>query len=277
MAKENLVWLYGQVLHTPKISVQGDGTLKRGKFALKVARTHHRDSDNMVPQMIYDTPYVITDNVNLLTEMASIEKGDIILVKGTYATTNCVKTTTCPCGKKNKLQGGVVSFVHPIFIKVVKHCTEEDGDRELRECLEISNVARVIGNLCTDPQIYEGPNGAMTQYSIAVGRKYRIKEQSSEINTDFPWIKTHGEQALMDAKALKTGSCILIDGALQTRSVKRTTVCEHCGKEYEWTDAAMELVPYSIEYLYGHNTEDEIAEKEEENLREILRNAGVTS
>ena len=71
------------------------------------------------------------------------------------------------------------------------------------------------------------------------------------MRTDYPWVKSFGEQANQDAVHLQEGATIYVSGAIQTREVARTTICANCGEEYIWKDTASEIVPYSVEYLEG--------------------------
>ena len=36
-------------------------------------------------------------------------------------------------------------------------------------------------------------------------------------------------------------------------------ICSQCGVEYLYDDAATEMIPYAVEYLAGHLTDEEIA------------------
>ena len=143
----------------------------------------------------------------------------------------------------------------------------EESLKLLKERCEISNIVMVIGTLCREPEIYtDDKNRSFAQYQIAVNRRYRIKEDPAETKTDYPWVKTFGEQALKDVYALHTGSQVYLNGALQTREVARETICENCNKSYEWQDVASEIVPYSTEYLSNCQIEHKDTEKEDENV-----------
>lgn len=59
--------------------------------------------------------------------------------------------------------------------------------------------------------------------------------------------------------ARKPGALILVDGFIQNRQVKSKMICSQCGVEYLYDDAATEMIPYAVEYLAGHLTDEEIA------------------
>ena len=82
----------------------------------------------------------------------------------------------------------------------------------------------------------------ITQYQIAIMRKFHVREDPPEIRIDWPWVKSYGDNAVKDAQRLTTGAEVLIDGYLQTKkgTRKRTrTVPRPCasGKTGRSTDA----------------------------------------
>ena len=109
------------------------------------------------------------------------------------------------------------------------------------------------------------PKGTiLTTYEIAISRKFRVQEEAADARTDYPWVKSYGAIANADAKALKTGSLVYIDGFLQTRKIEKNCVCEHCGQTFKWPDSSMEIVPYTTEYLRNYNTPEDIQRQEDE-------------
>lgn len=267
MAKENHVFLYGTVLEDPRITKEEDGTPVRGIAVIEVIRGKREISDN-IHYLKKDKPMIMTANPELIAEMENWKKYDMVEVKGTITTKEIKKASFCPhCSEKNVITGSLV-FVNPIYLSKREH--GEDG----AECLEllkkhqeISNEALIVGTLCREPKTLKAKSGInITQYQIATNRKFKIREDSPDTKTDWPWVKSYGEQAKMDKRYLHTGSVILMDGILQARKVTRTNTCEHCKKEYEWKDRIMELVPYSVEYLQNFYSEEEAAQKEAEQL-----------
>lgn len=269
MAKHNFVILNGQVLQEPRISRDSEtGEYIRGIGAILTIRGI-RDFGNNIDHLKYDSPLIMSGNPEMIKIMATWHKGDMVEIKGAVTTKDVTKSVTCKeCGHKNKKKGNVV-FVNPIYICVRETgVDEETGQRLLKERCEISNQATLIGPVCREPKTFRTNKGLMiTTYQLAVRRKYRIKDDSADIRTDFPWIKSYGNIAINDAKTLKKGSYIFVDGMLQTRELERIQICEKCGTECKWHDSAMEIVPYATEYLRDFYTKEEIEKREAEEGR----------
>lgn len=263
MAKHNYVFLSGQVIQAPKIlKNENTGEYVRAICPIKTIRGI-RDFGNNIDHLKYDVPIIMTGNPEIVKKIADWNEGDMVQIKGTLATKDIIKSTTCQCGHKNKRKGNIV-FVNPIFVeRREKKLSEEQGVKLLKDRCEISNQVTVIGPVCREPKLYKTDKGlAITTYQMAIRRKFRIKDDSAEVRTDFPWIKSYGAIAANDGKTIKKGSYIFVDGMIQTRKLERVQVCEECGCEYKWNDSATEIVPFAVEYLRDYNTKEEIAEKE---------------
>ena len=165
-------------------------------------------------------------------------------------------------------------YVQPIYLeKRETHISEDDYALVLKRRCEISNHALIIGTLCRDPEINRTINGTpITQYQLAIDRKCRVKEDAVDNRADYPWVKSFGEQAEKDYETLRTGSVVFIDGAIQKRDIARTDFCNQCQKEYEWNDWAVEIVPYSIEYMRDFNTLEEIEKARQEKSNALVQN-----
>lgn len=121
---------------------------------------------------------------------------------------------------------------------------------ELMNKREISDIALIIASVCREPKMLKTDAGLIiTQYQVALNRKYRVQNDPPEIKTDYPWVKSYGANAREDKKRLRIGSVAFYDGYLQARVVHRTTKCEICQEFYNWDDKAMEIVPYETEYM----------------------------
>lgn len=270
MAKHNGVFLYGQVLSEPKITKSEDGTPTRGMCAINVIRGI-RDFGNNISDLKYDCPIILTGDVEKIKEMETWHKNDMVEVKGTITTKEIIKGAICKhCGEKMKVEGNLV-FINPIYLSVREtNLTQEEGIELLKRRVEISNCATIIGTLCRDVETYKAKDGLqITQYQLAVNRKYRIREDYAENRTDYPWVKSYGNIAVEDSKFLKMGSVVYIDGMIQTRAVDRTSICEHCGMEFHWNDNALELVPYAVEYLQNFTMPEEYEKKESDEAESI--------
>ncbi len=250
MARENFVLLYGQIQGNPRVYCKSDGSLSKAMMILKVLRRYYISEKHQGNKLYYDHPIIMTQNAELIQEIAKYKDGDMIELRGALTTKEVIKSTTCPkCGSKNSKAGNLV-YVTPIYLcRREEQVSPENGIELLKQNNEVSNLIMIIGTLCRDPDFFQdGTEFASAQYELAVNRKYRIREDAMDVKTDYPWVKTYGAQAFHDSKALHTGSVVYINGGLQTREVDRETECS-CGTVYRWKDNATEIVPYSIEYL----------------------------
>ena len=151
----------------------------------------------------------------------------------------------------------------------------------LEEHREVSNRMLAFGTLCREPSKHRDKTGpAYAQYQVAINRNFRIKSDPPELRTDYPWVKSYGQNAVRDLQGLHVGSEIFTDCFLQIRKIRRRAVCGQryeengkalfhpdgtpvmyvsedgspsgCGKVTEWNDQAVEMVPYETEYISGY-------------------------
>lgn len=265
MARENTVYLYGQIITVPRIRYL-DGTAVSAMFSIKVLR-RNANSGTEHKKIYFDCPVIRTKNKLLIEQIAGLTKGDMIITRGLITTREVEKLTICPeCGARNVQQGNAV-YVTPISIMCVeREVSELAGVQLLKEHNEISNNVIVIGNICKAPEFYEDANKrTYAQYQMAVNRRFHVKEDAQ--TTDYPWIKTFGRQATNDSRCLVVGSGIYINGALQSRDITRSTTCS-CSHTYEWDESVLEIVPYYIGYLSNCNVDTDEVETEELEPRE---------
>ena len=275
MAKHNLALLYGSLLQKPVIHISDiTGEADYAHCTIEVVRGYREVGDHK--KIKYDNPTIMTREPSIIQEMSTWEQYDIVEVKGVIACKTVKKGSICKhCGERNFFPGALV-YINPIFAKKRVHLNSEDECVQfLNNNREISNQVFVFGRLCRDPKKITPLEGlTVTQYQIALNRKYRIRSDPPEIRSDFPWVKSYGENAKSDRKFLHVGSEIFVDGCLQARSVQRHGTCTFCGEEYTWRDRAMEIVPYEIEYInhfYSEDEADEIEKKrEEDRVKSIL-------
>lgn len=299
MARENLVFLRGTVVKKPLV-VKKDGEYLYALANINVGRAYREVGDG-IKFMKCDNPPIMTRDVDCIKEIETWNEYDIVDVKGVISSKHIKKGSVCPyCGEKNFFTGAFV-FVNPIYIDKITSCaSQQEALDYLVKHREISNQVFLFGTLCRDPKKIKPKKGlTVTQYQIAMNRKYRIKTDPPEIKTDFPWVKSYGENAIEDHKRLHVGSEVFIDGFLQARSINRKAVCGSiidekgkviknedgslklrtdndgniigCGKTYEWKDRAMEIVPYGTEYIGEYYSDEEIAEIEEQREAEKIR------
>lgn len=268
MARENFVLMHGQVRGDPKITIDKEGHVVKGMFIMRVLRRPTTSGEFASRRLQIDCPLIYTRNQEMAMRMQDLKTGDMVDIRGVVTSRECRKSTRCPsCEHKNTSAGNIV-YVTPIYMRVNEQADEDKGLALLKDRAEVSNIVNVIGNLCRDPDCYTDANGRhYAQYQLAVNRRIHIKEDADEIRTDYPWVKTFGNQAFDDSTYLHMGSCVYINGALQTRKIERKTVCEACGHEYEWRDDAAEIVPYYIGYLANCDTPEEVDDHGEEAQR----------
>ena len=194
MARQNSVFLYARVAKKPQIRIDETGNSHSlGTCHLRVIRGP-RDVGDKRRYVKVESPIIMTNNENLIHEMETWEENDMVYVKGTIASKNIMKSSICPrCGSKNKKEGQLV-FVLPIFAKKVKHCeSKEECMEDLMNKREISDIALIIASVCREPKMLKTDAGLIiTQYQVALNRKYRVQNDPPEIKTDYPWVKSYG-------------------------------------------------------------------------------------
>lgn len=273
--RHDLSFLYGFVTNAPRIVTNEDGSYQYGMVYISVIRGKRDVGDNL-HYIKVDSPLIMTQEPEICKKMETLKEGDIVYIKGVIACKNINKTSFCSneeCKEKNVVAGSLV-YVNPLYLDLRGHeDSKEKCIQHLQEHQEISNEAYVLGTLCRDPKKINTKNSlVVTQYQIALNRKYRIRTDPPEIKSDYPWVKSYGENAVEDRKRLHVGSVVFIDGYLQARTVHRKTICPHCGKPYIWNDKAMEIVPYETEYMPGtFYTDEEIEANEAKKLEDIKK------
>lgn len=280
MARENTARLRGAVIKDPTI-VKKNGEYVYAMVKIAVVRADRYIGDKSEHKIVPDTPLIMTREPETIKEIEKWKTNDIVDVKGVISCKRILKGSHCHhCNARNSVMG-VLVYVMPIFAeKITELGNPDECKRYLAEHREISNNIFVIGTVVTEPYAVEKIKKIdITQYQIALNRKYRIKEDDPSIKSDYPWVKSYGENALEDRKRLIIGSEVMIDGCLQAREFKREVLCgqKHdafgkavfdsngnpvfdeningCGEKYTWYDKALEIIPYTTEYLTGYMTD----------------------
>lgn len=281
MAKINLAILYGRIEKQPVISY--DNETKEYHFGmayLDTVRSYRKveDKKHYVP---HEYPMLLTREPAMIERMADWKVNDIVLVKGVVHTAGISKRSNCPfCNDADgnptvNMTRGTLVTVEPIYVQKLK--SYDDKKKSIEDVVankEISNMVEVYGTLLKDPKIYTTKKGLhITQYPVAMNRKFTIRMDDPSIRTDYPIVKSYGEQALNDRMFLKYQAEVIVDGYLQARNVRRKVICPACGKYHIFNDRMMEIVPYAVEYVSGYLTPDDIEEsthKSAEELRQEL-------
>ncbi len=221
-----------------------------------------------------DNVLVMTRTPEQINIMRSWKEFDIVEIKGMIAAKQIKKASFCTkCGERNSFDGTVV-YIQPIaLMKRDSRESSEECLEFLKENREFSNVVFLLGTLCRDPKkvtVKTGAGMTVTQYQIAINRKYHVREDAPEIKSDYPWVKSYGENAASDKAYLKVGSEVFVDGCIQARKVNRHSICLHCAQRYDWTDRALEIVPYETEYIANFLTKEEAEAKQAETARQAI-------
>lgn len=251
MAKENYLFLIGQVKKEINFKKDANGNLVRAQFVITTIKRNIYDNAGMYTPS-YDYLYVESASEEIIRVCTKIKPFDFIEIKGTIATKNIVRGKTCPVCKHVTLDRGVLDYIEPIYIGIRAHANSAtDGADYLRQCAEASNIVKLIGVVCKEPEFYTYENGKdYAHYNLAVNRKLFVEGQP-EVSADFPWVKTYGEQAVKDKVAIKKGSLVYIDGYVKAEKSKQDTICEKCGEHYNFEHMVNVVIPYSVEYLEG--------------------------
>lgn len=258
MAHHNSAILYARVAKKPSISQDNEGNYIYGMVYVHVVRGL-RDAHDHIKYIRHDQPLVISKDPAILREMAGWTENDIVMIHGFVASRDIDKPSYCPNEEckdedghspvKNIARGNLI-YINPITAYLIKrYDNREDSIRDVVAHREISNMVYILGTLVSEPKKFITKKGLpVTQYKLAINRKYHVRTDNPDHKTDWPWVKSYGDQAVEDKLRLHIGSDVYIDGFIQARTILRTTKCRCCGQFYRWQDHCMEIVPYAVEY-----------------------------
>lgn len=236
MARENMVLLIGKLEKQPIVYFTEDFGTYEIKLTLNVLRRNGR------------TEFPVVSVFGLQKEEAAafyrkLKRGSFLVVKGMILTTMKPLKIKCgDCGHEKEvstLQTEIASIGLPIVLQ---------GNYAAEEFKEVSDVVNLIGRVCNTPNNRSTlGNTSITQYQVAVDRKFHIAER--EDKTDYPWIKSFGQQADEDATRLQKGSIIYVTGAFQTRQTNKSILCDECARQLSYSETVGEIVSNDVEYL----------------------------
>lgn len=281
MARQNNVFLYGIIEKKPRIVLDKETHEPVSAIGYIHVVRGVREAHDGKKYMKHDHPLIVSLEPIVIKHMAEWEENDVVYIKGTIASKKMDKKSYCPnCVDDNghpteNVAKGLLTYINPIFVKVMKKFPDKESAlADVIKAREISNQVIVVGNLFAEPSYFKTKNGLIvSQYQIITNRKFRIRTDDPDVKTDWPWVKSYGEQAIEDRMRLKSGSCVIIDGFIQARKVNRKTKCKCCGKIYPWQDSTMELVPFETEYVQGTYKTDEDLQEEQGQKAEDIRNS----
>lgn len=255
MAKENYVSLKGQLRTDVRFIPDETGEIACALFPLQVLRRDIRDrAGNLNPK--FDRPIISTSNQEMIRLAKKLSRYDIVEIKGTFRTQKVVRNKYCEkCGQLNVIESAIQT-VNPTFIGVLsRDCqNDNDGTSYLLDVAEVSNVAKVIGRVCSPTEnivLGETDQGVpFCKYQLAVNRKLYIEgSNGDDDHTDYPIVYSYGSVAEDDIQVLQQNALVYIDGYIRTSTLTKRLVCQHCGEEFDVTSKRMTLSPYSVEYL----------------------------
>lgn len=277
MPRLNRVTQYGFIENRPRITIDRESGEPISAMVYVHVVRGYRDDHSGKLYMKHDFPLVIALEKKIIKEMATWKEFDIVNISGTITSKFIDKPSFCPnCTDENdkptmNVTRGILMYVNPIFAQKERSCADKKEALErIISAREISNTALVDGRLIKDPTYFKTKNGTIvTQYQLALDRKFRIRTDEPNIRTDWPWVKSYGNQAIEDKLRLHTGSQVYIDGVVQARTVHRKTKCKCCGEIYPWDDHTLELVPYDVEYVKDYLTDELLQEEKGRQADEI--------
>ena len=273
MAIENKVLLNGQMVDAELFTTEKDGEEIAYKIILTMltlrsyevpgGRRHYRKErikvvlrDEKQIQALYRLP---------------AEVGCFMEIYGILCTVPKPKRFTCDHCGNDIITHGISTFVRPLLFRVTESLEQlgaDDIDKinedrvfgMLLDRLPVSNVVTVIGNVFRNPEY--APQEGVCTYGIAVNRSFHILEDPEDIRSDFPWVKSFGENANRDYQYLKDrlpdkqGTTVYVRGSLQGReNYIRKIKCPFCDgvSEHEDREGTIEIIAKDTVFLRNYN------------------------
>lgn len=251
MAKTNQITLCGLVKKDPRINEKND----YASLILKTMIGPRNDGENRKYRYVYNV--IVSRDPAIIDKIDNIKEGDLIYIKGVIVTRNVTKKHICPGCQESISDEGQIVYCEPIYLEKICTPSKEEAQKVLNEHCEISNEARVVGHVTTDPHDVPGKTKSV-KYHLAIDRTYRLVNSTEDEKCDFPIVHSYGDNAKEDKLRIHTGSLVLIDGYLQGFEKKVPCKCPSCHLDHEWTDTRMEIVPFETEYLKDYVTNKDL-------------------
>ncbi len=256
MAKENYLSLRGQLRSDVTFARDPDtGEITRAMFPLLVLRRNIKDRNGYLAPK-FDRPIISTSDPDMIKAAETLRHYDIVDVKGTFLTQHSKRNKQCPCCGAINVIESPIQIVNPVYIGVINDKFEDDtsGTNYLMKCAEISNIAKIIGRVCTPTeQIITGETerGELyCRYQLAVNRKlYVLDSIDEEDHADYPLVYSYGKTASDDSQVLQQNALIYVDGYVHTVVLDQEVECAECHNNFPIKTQRMNLTPYSNEYL----------------------------
>ena len=238
MARENSFMFFGKLAEAPVV-FQNEET-KKYQVSISI-ETLRRNGRKDYPRV---SSYGLEEQ-EARDFVRDLKIGVYIICRGMITTRVVDKPIKCSkCGEISKIKTlftEVVTYGKPYVLK---------QDVNPKEIVEFSNLGTALGTLCTEVKRIDGVNGMEgVQFQVALGRRYRIAEQTHDSLTDYPWVKCFGAVARGCIERLEKGSQIYITGSFQTRDIHRNVKCAACGQLLKTLERIGEIVPNGVEFL----------------------------
>ena len=291
--KINEVFLRGRVLKKPMIAKNEHGEPVLAICTLDTVRGFREVGDKL-SYLQHNYPIIMSREKEHIEMIGTLQENDIVSVSGVLSTTLAQKTRFCPNEDCPGNENGLSRFKTPYltlyvtpkhiellksygFITVDKTDLSETNQIRIREAKkliqqanddivahrEVSNRVLAFGVLLKDPRyITTKSKLKIAQYPIAMNRKFLIRTDDPSIKTDYPWVKTYGDNAIDDKLFLERQSEVVLDGFLHTRKTHPEIKCPCCGRKWKIDETSTEIVPYATEYVANFKTKEDVeAEK----------------
>lgn len=289
MPRLNDVFMVGMVADIPSIKRDISGKIVQMALPIFVVHGERSSSEKLITcnfdkkdikNLGVNLLYIQTGNEETIERMASCKPYDIVEVKGVLRVRPVTKKSICPdCGAKN-LYPSTKPTVYPQYFALRESLAkkykitnfaigavsetllreiEDEAMGKVRDCVEISNLVKLIGVICQEPELYmqDKNNLPILSFPLAVKRHYYIGEDPDDVTADFPYIKIYGSQAITQHSYLNRANLIMIDGYWQTRNIIRKIKCSECDGVYRLSETASEVVPYFVEYIRSNISDTE--------------------
>lgn len=257
MAKENYVSLKGQLRSDVRFIIDEEtNEAVSAIFPLLVIRRNIKDrAGNLNPK--FDRVIIQTSNPEMILAAKKLATYNIVEVKGTFRTQRMTRNKYCPkCGKLNIIADSSIQTINPTFIGILstEPKTDIEGTRYLLDVAEVSNIAKIIGRVCSPTEnitLGETDLGvSYCKYQLAVNRKHYVEGSAGiEDHTDYPIVYSYGSVAEDDYAVLQQGALVYIDGYVRTSTLETTHECDECKESFTYTNKRMTISPYAVEYL----------------------------
>lgn len=273
MAIENKVLLNGQLADAELFSTVKDGEDSVYKIVLTMLTLRSYEVGGGKRHYKKERIKVVIRDEKQIQALYRIpaEVGCFMEIYGILCTVPKPKRFTCDHCGNDIITHGISTFVRPLLFRVTESLEQLgiddiDGLREdevfgmLMDRLPVSNVVTVIGNVFRNPE-YAPAEGVCT-YGIAINRSFHILEDPEDIRSDFPWIKSFGENAYRDYQYLKNrlpdkqGTTVYVRGSLQGReNYVRKIKCPFCDgvSEKEDEEGTIEIMSKETVFLRNYN------------------------